>query len=103
MINNTFGNSSAFNQSLSATFFEDNQVTAIVSVQPFIETNKYHGSIVHFNSETLYANLTLKNNWVEDNYVIGKDAALFYMSGGSMHAFNNNFQRIGSLTNSTFK
>ena len=34
--------------------------------------------------------------------MIGQDAALFYMSGGSLHAFNNSFERIGSLTNQTF-
>lgn len=59
LINNTFGNYTAYKQSLSSTFFENNQVTSIVSVQPFIASNKYHGSLVHFDSKSLYANLTV--------------------------------------------
>jgi hypothetical protein len=41
-------------------------------------------------------------NYIEDCYAIGKDVALFFMSGGTIKAFNNSFERIGSLTNRTF-
>ena len=46
--------------------------------------------------------MTVQENWVEDNYIMGQDAALFYAGGGSMHALNNSFMRIGSLSNETF-
>lgn len=73
-----------------------------VSVQPFIEELAYKGSIINFESKSLLVALNIVNNLIEDCHVIGPNAALFYVSGGTLNAADNNFSMIGSLTNLTF-
>jgi hypothetical protein len=46
--------------------------------------------------------MTLERNQVHDCFVIGEDASLIYMQGGTLNAMNNVFNRTGALTNATF-
>jgi len=88
---------------LSELVFEENLLSNYSSVQPLIASNKYRGSILNYISESIYSRVRLNSNVIKDCSVIGSDAALFFISGGSLSAFNNTFERIGSLTNLTFK
>jgi hypothetical protein len=44
----------------------------------------------------------VNSNFVKDCKIIGKDAALFFVSGGGLSASNNVFEEIGTLSNLTF-
>lgn len=93
---------SPFKESLAEVHFEDNFVTNIASVQPLFEAQHYHGSIINFESGSLYANLTMERNQVQDCYVVGQDATLFYVNSATINAQKNVFERTGTLTNATF-
>lgn len=51
----TAGEASAFTNSLSTTTLDSNQIVSFTSVQPFISEANYRGSIVNFESKSLFA------------------------------------------------
>ena len=82
--------------SISNTTFDANHFYGIHSVAPFIDSQKYKGSLIQFESATRHARMVLRANHFEDDYVTANTATgLIYAYGGALTVEENYFTRCG--------
>jgi hypothetical protein len=83
--------------SVANTTFEDNKFIATKLYQPFIYSQIFKGGLIQYESETMHSGFFFNDNGIEDNYVLGQEASLFYVKGATITAKNNLFLRNGHL------
>jgi len=74
-----------------------NLFDSAATVQPFVASQAFKGSLLQLESGTRNCIVNFENNSVDDSFSLGGEASLVYVEGAALSASKNLFRRVGLM------